>query len=64
MRVATTLTALTSVASGMILPRQESNESTSTPNVVASQYDGYALFTQNQDLTMINTTQLMLLPRP
>ncbi|KAH7082619.1 Calycin-like protein [Paraphoma chrysanthemicola] len=44
MRVTTTLTALTSVASGMILPRQESNESTSTPNVVASQYDGSCFY--------------------
>ncbi|KAF2832493.1 Calycin-like protein [Ophiobolus disseminans] len=40
MRVATTITALTSVASSMIIPRQESSGSTSTPNVVASQYDG------------------------
>lgn len=40
MRVATTLTALTSVASSMLILRQESNETSSTPNVVASQYDG------------------------
>jgi hypothetical protein len=41
MRVVITLAALTSVAAGMIASRSESNDTTSTPNVVASQYDGY-----------------------
>jgi hypothetical protein len=40
MRVAITLAGLTSVVSGLVLPRQEANGTTSTPNVVASQYDG------------------------
>ncbi|KAF1917637.1 Calycin-like protein [Ampelomyces quisqualis] len=44
MRVAATINVLTSIASGMILPRQESNETSSTPNVVASQYDGTCFY--------------------
>jgi hypothetical protein len=43
LRVATSLAGLTSVVSGFILPRQAANETTNTPNVVASQYDGYVL---------------------
>ena len=50
MRVAITLAALTSVASSIILPRQESNDTSSAPVVVASQYDGYVK-------VMLNMTQ-------
>ncbi|EAT86760.1 hypothetical protein HBH56_152810 [Parastagonospora nodorum] len=44
MRVAITLAALTSVASSIILPRQESNDTSSAPVVVASQYDGTCFY--------------------
>lgn len=40
MRVQATITALTSVASGLLMPRQ-SNQTATTPNVAAAQYDGY-----------------------
>ncbi|KAJ4336707.1 hypothetical protein N0V95_008545 [Ascochyta clinopodiicola] len=42
MRVQTTIAALTSVASGLLMPRQ-SNETT-TPNVAAAQYDGTCFY--------------------
>ena len=43
MRVATTITALTSAVSGMILPRQEVSDSSSSSVVTAAQYDGYVV---------------------
>ncbi|KZM18885.1 uncharacterized protein EKO05_0010397 [Ascochyta rabiei] len=43
MRVQATITALTSVASGFLMPRQ-SKETTKTPNVVAAQYDGTCFY--------------------
>ncbi|KAJ4309209.1 hypothetical protein N0V94_009036, partial [Neodidymelliopsis sp. IMI 364377] len=59
MRVQTTIAALTSVAtaSGLLAPRQ-TNETTTTPNVAAAQYDGSAklqLTGWYQDLTTDST---------
>ncbi|KAF1939466.1 Calycin-like protein [Clathrospora elynae] len=46
MLLAGTVLALASAASGLILPRQgsSSNETTSTPNVAAAQYDGTCFY--------------------
>ncbi|KAI4702479.1 hypothetical protein J4E81_002843 [Alternaria sp. BMP 2799] len=45
MRVASTVLALSSAASGFIHPRQASyNETSSTPNVAAAQYDGTCFY--------------------
>lgn len=61
MRIQATFTALTSVASGLLMPRQ-SNGTTTTPNVAAAQYDGYVnrkLYTERQP----DIRQLVFLPR-
>ncbi|KAH9878097.1 hypothetical protein J1614_003314 [Plenodomus biglobosus] len=44
MRVPSTLLALSSVASGLILPRQAPASNSSTPNVAAAQYDGKCFY--------------------
>ncbi|KAH7412323.1 Calycin-like protein [Phaeosphaeria sp. MPI-PUGE-AT-0046c] len=44
LRVATAITALTSAVSGMILPRQESNDGSTLPVVTAAQYDGTCFY--------------------
>jgi apolipoprotein D and lipocalin family protein len=41
MRVSATLIALSSVASGFLIPRQANDTTPGTPNVAAAQYDGY-----------------------
>lgn len=40
MRVQATITALTSVASGFLMPRQSNETAPAEPNVAAAQYDG------------------------
>jgi apolipoprotein D and lipocalin family protein len=40
MRVQTTIAALASVASGLLMPRQSNDTAPATPNVAAAQYDG------------------------
>jgi hypothetical protein len=42
MRVQATITALTSVASGFLMPRQSNETAPAKPNVAAAQYDGLA----------------------
>ncbi|CBY01403.1 hypothetical protein LEMA_P001900.1 [Plenodomus lingam JN3] len=44
MRVTSTVLALSSVASSLILPRQASVSNSSTPNVAAAQYDGKCFY--------------------
>ncbi|KAF3007606.1 hypothetical protein E8E13_007889 [Curvularia kusanoi] len=44
MRVKATITALTSVASGFLTPRQSNDTTTTTPNVAAAQYDGSCFY--------------------
>jgi hypothetical protein len=61
MRIQATIAALTSVASGFLMPRQSNETAPAKPNVAAAQYDGLAnqLYTERHP----DYHQYLFLPR-